>query len=437
MGEIACEDLLRVVPFRRITCVGYAGEKQLIVKLFFARNGAKRHWKRSDRGCGYFIKKDIPAPAVLYSGYLSRQNIFAMVFEYLKDGVRLKDCLEQAVELSARNSLLDALMEVVARQHEAGIIQHDLHLGNFMIADGTIYSLDGDHVSNRDCPADRSESFRNLAYLFAQNIFVFCNGIEGRVMSYAKHRNWHVSKQEMEEIKGHIRETRSRIFRKYRWKVARKESRFIEFSKGVNVSLDIGLNDGKVLGESIVQQNDDDRAGGFRLVSTAQGRVPVVNFPGYGPMAMRWFWKVCRIWRNMSLLKMLGLNAADSVFIIVRRGHFWQWNCSMVFRPVAGPTVREMFLSGSLPESQRLSAVSALSEALCCLRDTGVVFSPMNPDQMVFEKGRIIFLFAEKVRKAPRNQLFLLIRGFLQQWDDLPGVGAIFEEQFRNRNLLD
>lgn len=435
LGEIDCEDLLRVVPSKRITCVGHSGEKQLIVKLFFAKNGAGRHWRRSDRGCGYLMKKDIPAPAVLYSGYLSQQKIYAMIFEYLKDGANLKDCLEQAGP-SARDSLLDALMGVVARQHEAGIIQQDLHLGNFMLSRGIIYSLDGDHVSSLDCPADRSGSFRNLAYLFAQNISFFGNGAEERIRYYAKQRGWHVPEQEMEEIRGHVRETRIRMFRKYRWKAARKGSSFLELSDAMKHRLKNGSMNGAGLDQSIFQRLGNDRAGGFRLVSTGQGRVPVADFSGYGPTALRWFWKVCRIWRNMSLLKMLGLNTADPVVITVRQRHFWRWDCSIVFRPVSGQTIREVFLSGALPETQRLAAAGALSDALCCLRDTGVYLRPINPDNIIYQDGGVIFLFVEQVREGAPEQLSLQLAEFLRHCRDLPGAGEIFEDQLGNKGLL-
>lgn len=442
IGEIICTDLLRVVPSKRITCTGSAGGRQLIIKLFYARHGAQRHWKRSDRGCGYFIEKNIPAPAILYSGYLPRQGLYAMVFEYLKGGIRLRDCIERTMEPSVRNGQLDELMGVVARQHEAGIIQHDLHLGNFMTVGGIIYSLDGDHVSRLHRPVGRTGSFRNLAYLFAQNIFLFSNDMDERVRAYMNQRKWHISGREMEEIKGYIREIRSRMFMKYLWKVSRKESPFIEYSKGMNVSFDAGLNDGKVLSQaldhSILQPFGDECPGeGFRLVPTAQGRIPVRKCTGYGPITMRWFWKAGRVWRNMLLMKMLGLDAADPVIVIGKRKGFWKWDCSVVSKPVAGPTIREIFLSDSFPEGQRVRAATALSDMLCSLRDAGIMFSRLHPEGIAFHEGRVSFLYADAVQKLKGNRFTLMITGFLKQLDGMPGSRAIFLEQFKKRHLID
>jgi tRNA A-37 threonylcarbamoyl transferase component Bud32 len=441
IGEVICADLLRVVPSRRITCVGSAGEKQLIIKLFYARHGAHRHWKRSDRGCGYFLEKNIPAPEIFYSGYLPHQGIYVMVFEYLEGGIRLRDCIEKTVEPALRNSLLDKLMAVVAQQHEAGIIQHDLHLGNFMAVDGIIYSLDGDHVSSLHRPVGRSRSFRNLAYLFAQNIFLFGNGMDERVMSYVNQRGWQISGREMEEIRGYIRDVRSRMFMKYLWKVFRKECRFLEYSKGMNLPFDAGLNDGRVLSQvfdpSILQPYGEDSTGkGFRLVPTPRGRVPVKECTGYGPIMIRWFWKAGRVWRNMSLLKMLGLNTTDPMIILGRRKGFWKWDCSIVSKPVAGPTFREMFLSDSFPESQRIRAVIALSDILCSLRDAGFIFSRMHPEEIVFDEGKVIFLFVDAVQRLKGNQFSPMIKAFLEQLDGVPGSREMFREQFKKRNLI-
>jgi hypothetical protein len=441
VGEVSCADLLRVVPSRRVTCMGSAGGKQLIIKLFFARFKAHRNWKRSDYGCRCFLEKNIPAPAILYSGYLPRQGIYAMVFEYLNGAVGLRDCMEQTLDPSAKTGLLDALMAVVASQHQAGIIQHDLHMGNFMIVDGIMYSLDGDHVSSLHRPAGRSGSLRNLAYLFAQDLFLFGNGIDELAQAYGKQRGWPVSGRDVEEIKGYISETRTRMFMKYRWKIVRKESRFVEHSKGMETPLDAGPDDGRVLTQVLDRPapkpyGNGCNDGGFTLVPTSRGRVPVRKCTAYGPALLRWFWKSDRVWRSMGLLKMLGLNTAVPVVITGEKKGFWKWDCSIFFQPVAGPTIREMFLSGSFPEGERVRAVSALSDTLCSLRDAGIVLVGMHPGEMVFDQGKVIFLSAEKVQRLKGNRFSLMIMGFLRQLDEMPGSRAMFQEQLKKRDLI-
>jgi hypothetical protein len=441
IGEVGCAELLRVVPSRRITCIGSAGNRPLIVKFFFARHDARRHWKRSDRGCGYFLEKHIPAPAILYSGYLSGLRVYVMVFEYLEGAVGLRDCMEKARDASARAGLLGALMAVIARQHEAGIMQHDLHLGNFMVMDGVVYSLDGDHVTSLHRPAGRSESFRNLAYLFAQEIFLVGNRIDELAGAYGKQRGWVVSESDLEEIKGYLREARNRMFLKYLWKAARKKPCFLSYSyrEGMAVLPDAGPDEVGMLTQ--VLDCPDRRpyggcTGGFRLVPASQGRVPVRECPAYGPALLRWFWKAYRVWRSMILLKMLGLETAVPVCITGEKKGFWKWDCSIVFQPVAGPTIRELFLSDSYPESQRVRAAEVLSDALCSLRDSGVTFSGIHPGRIAADGERVVFLQADAVQRYKGDRFSRVLEGFLRQLDDLPSGKTMFREQFEKKGLM-
>ena len=59
-------------------------------------------------------------------------------------------------------------MSLLASHHVAGICQTDLHLDNFLVADGLVYSLDGDGVLAQAGPLDERRSLQNLALYFSQ-----------------------------------------------------------------------------------------------------------------------------------------------------------------------------------------------------------------------------------------------------------------------------
>jgi hypothetical protein len=442
LGEVTCADVLHVVPLKRITCTGEARGMHLIIKIFHARHGARRHWKRSYRGCRYFIEKDILAPAILYSGYIPQYGIYVLIFEYIEGGIGLKACVENTGEPFERNALLDSLMAVVAQQHNGGIVQHDLHLGNFMAVKGRIYSLDGDHVSSLQRPVGRSESFRNLAFLFAHNMGVFSNGIDERIAVYGHHRGWRISAREVEGLKGYIRTMRSRIFFKSLWKVYKKSIPFVEYSKGLTIPLDDGpyadMSISVILGASIGNPRGGDGcdAAGFRLVSSNTGRVPVANSIEFGPRFVRWFWKASRVWRNMRILKRLGFAAADPITIIGKRKGLYRWECSVVFRPVEGPTIRELFTSGSSLEKEL--AVSNLSATFSLMRDAWIVLSSIHPDEIIISEDHVVFLCVDAVRKVhfSATRLSRSLRVFLQQLEGMPGSKAMLEDGFRSRNLI-
>jgi tRNA A-37 threonylcarbamoyl transferase component Bud32 len=60
------------------------------------------------------------------------------------------------------------MTSLLASHHVAGICQTDLHLDNFLVADGLVYSLDGDGVLAQAGPLDERRSLQNLALYFSQ-----------------------------------------------------------------------------------------------------------------------------------------------------------------------------------------------------------------------------------------------------------------------------
>ncbi|MCK7510006.1 MAG: hypothetical protein MZV70_42200 [Desulfobacterales bacterium] len=77
IGEVLCSRVFRVIVGKRIVCLGQADAGRMIVKLYLARHGAYRHWRRSERGCKAFVEKGVPAPGILFSGYLPEHGVYA------------------------------------------------------------------------------------------------------------------------------------------------------------------------------------------------------------------------------------------------------------------------------------------------------------------------------------------------------------------------
>jgi tRNA A-37 threonylcarbamoyl transferase component Bud32 len=442
LGEVDCTDVLHVVPSKRITCTGEARGKHLIIKIFYARHGAHRHWKRSYRGYAYFVEKDILAPAILYSGYIPRHGIYVLILEYLVGGLGLNVRVVNTVEISARNALLDSLMAVIAQQHKKGIVQHDLHLGNFMAAGGKIYSLDGDHVSSRHKPVGRSESFRNLAFLFAQNMGVFSSTIDELITVYGRHRGWSITEGDVEEIRRLIKTARGRMFYKSLRKMYKKPAPFVEYAEGMADPFAGGPYAGMgifgILGKPPGKQGGMDgcEAAGFTLQPLNTLRLPILTSIEHGPWFLRRFWKASRVWRNMRILRKLGFSIADPIIIVVRRKGQFTWECSVVSRPLEGPTVRELFASGS--SVQKETAVSNLSDAFSLMREAGIVLSSIHPDEIILSKNQVVFLHVDALRKVPFNAKSLShpLRVFLQHLEGMAKSKATLEDAFRGKNLI-
>lgn len=179
---IQCDDLIRVVPGKRLVLLGsysladainesspsaQPGCKQrVIVKLFVHPCRAKKHWLRELAGAELLHKHQILTPELIASGQTD-EGVYFLIFRYIK-GQNLALFWAENSQ-SKRQKQLKLMMSVLARHHHVGLAHQDLHYANFLLADdGQVYTLDGEEVKNYSAPLAKKIRLNNLALFLAQ-----------------------------------------------------------------------------------------------------------------------------------------------------------------------------------------------------------------------------------------------------------------------------
>ncbi|OQY21110.1 MAG: hypothetical protein B6I37_09265 [Desulfobacteraceae bacterium 4572_35.2] len=145
-------------------------KRQVLIKLFFHPHSGQRHYQREQHGVKLLIDNQLSTPALLFAGTLDDATP-VLIFDYLPAA---QTALERWTSFDTdqqRLNFLKKLMETIAKQHQCGIWQNDLHLENFLISDEVIYSIDGDDIQQQSQEANglsRKKRRDNLALLFAQ-----------------------------------------------------------------------------------------------------------------------------------------------------------------------------------------------------------------------------------------------------------------------------
>lgn len=164
--------LLRVLPGKRIVGEAEFQGRQVLAKLFIA-SGSARHWQRERSGIEALARHRIPTPALLHAGELEGGG-HVLLTAFLADAVSLAERWEAIAELPAGNAqalvVLSPAFAMLGRLHAHGLVQDDLHLGNFLLADGTLQVIDGDAIRalTQGEPLDASAATVNFAILAAQ-----------------------------------------------------------------------------------------------------------------------------------------------------------------------------------------------------------------------------------------------------------------------------
>jgi tRNA A-37 threonylcarbamoyl transferase component Bud32 len=171
-GDVVVRRLLRVLPGKRIVGEGEWDGLRVLVKLFVAA-GSKRHWEKEKAGIDALRQAGLLTPELLLAATFPTGG-YAVLTRFLDGAQSLADAWEPVSALpegcAAALDVLRPAFQVLGRMHAAGLVQDDLHLGNFLRYADTLFVIDGDAVRRitPGKPLDEARAIGNLAILLAQ-----------------------------------------------------------------------------------------------------------------------------------------------------------------------------------------------------------------------------------------------------------------------------
>ncbi len=164
--------LLRVLPGKRLVGEAELEGRRVLAKLFVGGRSEK-HWRQERAGLEALILAGLPTPAVLVATPMAGGG-HLLLTDFLDPAESLAECWARVAGRAAGDtealSLLEPALTLVGRLHAAGLVQDDLHLGNFLLHDGRLWVIDGDavRVVSRPQPLPMADACANLAVLLAQ-----------------------------------------------------------------------------------------------------------------------------------------------------------------------------------------------------------------------------------------------------------------------------
>ncbi len=148
---LSLQQVLRILPGKRLTGRGLLEGLPVLAKLFIAERGDERHWQRERQGVEALIAQQIPTPRLLAAGEL-------------RDGGHY--LLTEFIDITHQYAVPPApTFRALGLMHACGLVHEDPHPGNFLAAEYELMVIDGDAVR----PATSAqELLQNLALLCAQ-----------------------------------------------------------------------------------------------------------------------------------------------------------------------------------------------------------------------------------------------------------------------------
>lgn len=204
--EVVCREVLRALGKTRMVYEATWAGRRIVLKVFSKFGKARRHAMREWRGFEQLQARQINSPEPLFCGRSPEGWVVATA--WLDDAVPAAELWKAADTMEKKVQILGLIARELGHHHDRGVIQTDMHLGNFMIRGSEVVALDPAMVRFVDGAVGRRQSLRQIARLAAILPESAAPAIELVFHEYAEARSWTPVSRDVERLRKHQRRSR-------------------------------------------------------------------------------------------------------------------------------------------------------------------------------------------------------------------------------------
>jgi tRNA A-37 threonylcarbamoyl transferase component Bud32 len=444
--EVVVREVLRLLPGKRIVAVAYDGEKLILVKLFIGRFSLK-YLKREAGGVLAIESAGVNTPAVLWRGKLRSGGGYVLAFEYISGAKSLIEEWDDAKDNEERLALTAKIMPVLAKMHERGVIQNDIHPGNFLTLGDTVYTIDGGDVTNKGlAPLSERKSLQNLALYFAQFLARFDELIPEAFDLYLEKRGWMEDKSRSEHFQRELHRYRDLRKSDYIQKAFRECTRFScqrSFTRlvicerkhdtpalrGILGDLDAAIDQGRLL--------KDGNTATVALIDGPAGPLVVkrYNIKSFGHRLNRAFRRsrAWMSWANTVRLELIGIDTLKPVALIEARFGPMRGRAYLITEYVEGADATTL---GQLDDPD--PTLLAMVKILKGLSDAHLTHGDLKASNFLLGVNGPIIIDLDSMTEHRHDAEMAVaqrkdLARFMQNWESAPDLGQKFQKLLASR----
>lgn len=451
---LSCEELIRVIPGKRLVCRGEWGGKGVFVKLYLGNN---KHWQAELQGLKALHAAAIAAPLVVHAGTADHGAIDVILLEPVLAARTFEAAWEQAQAESVRIGLLEQAARTIARHHSAGLEQQDIHLDNFLLSGDQLYTIDGGgiHISRHGELSIR-QSRDNLALFLAQFYPRFDYLSAAVLAAYSNERGWAeevVTAAKLQRRIGHFRRRRRRHFLN---KVLRNCTAFAcDRNWRYFRVYDRSMASGKML-EFFADPDVSLRHPEMRYLkqgntctlwlARVDGRQLVVkryNIKGLAHRIGRAFrrTRAAVSWKNAHRLGMYGISTARPVALLEQRLGPLRGKAWYISEYVEGDDVLQLCTQPAPQVAAIRAATQQVVELLWQLAQCRISHGDMKGSNFILAAGEPVLIDLDAMQEHVSRLLFHSaqrrdVQRFMRNWDGCPEVAVMFNKMMRSKKLV-
>lgn len=409
--ELVCRDLLRDLPGRRLVYRATLGERAAIAKLFLGQGRrARRDFRNEALGLLALSRAGVLSPELLYAGADEGGKDLVIVTSAVT-AVSLEERIQQPG--CDRSAVRSALIDLVARLHQAGIRLLDPHLGNFLWdRQSHIHCVDGGSVKAGTAPVKAYRAWRELALTLAQFPQSRQVHLAQDAKQYAAARGWPPKAVQTAWFARLVDGRRRRRLRRYLGKIFRDCSEFGCLTSPCWRIVWRRDADGATLGELLADPEQAIRKPTARVLKNGNSATVVLCPTPSGDLVVKRYniknryhaWRralqptrAARYWRGAHQLRMHGIATPQAVALVEERLGPLRGRSFLVSRYGGSVTADQYFMAWPWsPERQRLAG--QLVGLLASLYRLRLSHGDLKASNFLVADGRISVLDLEAMR---------------------------------------
>ena len=445
-AQLACNEVVRAIPAKRLVCRGVWQGQAVFIKVYM---GADKYWQAECRGLQALHAQGIAAPAVLHAGTADHGKLHVIVLAAIEPALTLAGAWAQAGDEAERSELLRLALTTIAAHHAAGLEQDDIHLNNFLLSGGQLYTLDGGGIRAPGVSAlSPGRSRDNLARFFAQFYPRFDALIELVVPGYVSQRGWPAGRLTSAMLLPRVRLFRRRRLRHFLKKIFRDCSAFICSKDWRNFRVcDRALATSgllQLLGDpdASLQQADAHvlkQGNTCTLWSvTVDGRQLVVKRYNIKSLVHRISRMLRRTraavsWKNAHRLAMYGILGARPVALVERRFGPLRGKAWLIMEFVSGDDITRLCKQPRPDQESSSRAVRGVTSLLQQLAQCRISHGDMKGTNFIQSPQGIAVIDLDAMREHLSDRGFQRrqqrdLQRFMRNWQQCPDIDAQFRE---------
>ena len=437
MVEIEFVRVLRLLPTKRIVALARDKGQPILVKTFLGRH-AVRNTKREINGVGHIVDAGVRTPKLMWEGALVGGGRL-LAFEFLPDAISLFEQLQRSE--NQRFEVLSSVMEIMAKLHDQGVIQKDIHLANFLLSDGEVHTIDGGGIRRKTSLAlAEGPSIANLALFFAQFLARHDDLVPRVFASYETARSWREDPRRVDRLMNEISRSRELRKRAYIGKTFRDCTRFVCFSsftrfmvcerkafteemQGLLEESDTFIEDGRML------KRGNSSTVSLVHLSDRSLVIKRYNIKGFFHGLRRAFRKsrAWISWTNAFRMEFLDIPALKPVALIENRLGPLRSNAYLVTEYVEGPDALECLLDTKTLNGE----LEALASILQKLSESQISHGDLKATNFLMSQSGPVIIDLDAMREHRSRQQFARafkqdLERFMENWRDAPILTSRF-----------